>query len=187
MATLGRRREREGGVRRHPAARPSSLPGKTKAAWRSPGLPGVEAAQPCAWQRVVPEQGCRAFASNKRDGVLVWPLGGGACSSPQCARYAGDPDNVVLVGQSAGGQLGALALLKQVRRARVVRAGQGGHWYGGEAVRDAGLMPGLQPDARPRPHCQGGCCSNTGARPPKKLAFRNTLPHPGLQGHPPSP
>lgn len=30
-------------------------------------------------------------------------------------RYGGDPDNIVLVGQSAGGQLAALAMIRQVR------------------------------------------------------------------------
>jgi len=34
----------------------------------------------------------------------------------QCANYQGDPDNIILCGQSAGGQLGALALIKQVEQ-----------------------------------------------------------------------
>jgi prenylcysteine alpha-carboxyl methylesterase len=32
----------------------------------------------------------------------------------QCPNYQGDPENVILCGQSAGGQLGALALIRQV-------------------------------------------------------------------------
>ncbi|KAJ9531745.1 hypothetical protein QJQ45_021895 [Haematococcus lacustris] len=34
----------------------------------------------------------------------------------QCGMHRGDPDNVVLVGQSAGGQLGALALMRQAEQ-----------------------------------------------------------------------
>lgn len=35
----------------------------------------------------------------------------------QCGHYQGDPGAITLVGQSAGGQLGALALLKQAEQA----------------------------------------------------------------------
>ncbi|GFH18438.1 carboxyesterase-related protein, partial [Haematococcus lacustris] len=34
----------------------------------------------------------------------------------RCGMHRGDPDNVVLVGQSAGGQLGALALMRQAEQ-----------------------------------------------------------------------